>query len=66
MLDMLLSCLLYKTVNMKMPEAVIFPVVLHGFEISSVTLEEEHRMSVFENRVLRRMFGHKRDEVKGG
>jgi hypothetical protein len=40
-------------------------VVLHGCENSSLTLKEEHSLRVFENRVLRRIFGPKRDEVKG-
>jgi hypothetical protein len=39
-------------------------VVLYGCETWSLTLREEHRMRVFENRVLRRIFGPKRDEVK--
>jgi hypothetical protein len=38
---------------------------LYGCETWSVTLKEEHRLRVFENRVLRGMFGPKRDEVKG-
>jgi hypothetical protein len=42
-----------------------FPVFLYGCEILSLTLREEHRLSVFENRVLRRIFGPKRDEVTG-
>jgi hypothetical protein len=40
-------------------------VVLYGCEIWSLILKEEHRLRVFENRVLRRMFGPKRDEVTG-
>jgi hypothetical protein len=40
-------------------------VVLYGCETWSVTLKEEHRLRVFENRVLRRIFGPKRDEVVG-
>jgi hypothetical protein len=39
------------------------PVVLYGCETWSLTLREEHRLRVFENRVLRRIFGPKRDEV---
>jgi hypothetical protein len=39
------------------------PVVLYGYETWSLTLREEHRLRVFENRVLRRIFGPKRDEV---
>jgi hypothetical protein len=41
------------------------PVVLYGFESWSFTLREECRLRVFENRVLRRIFGPKRDEVTG-
>jgi hypothetical protein len=41
-------------------------VVLYGYETWSLTLREEHRLGVFENRVLRRIFGKKRDEVTGG
>jgi hypothetical protein len=39
-------------------------VVLYGYETWSLTLREEHRLKVFENRVLRRIFGPKRDKVK--
>jgi hypothetical protein len=41
------------------------PVVLYGCETWSLTLREKRRLSVFENRVLRRVFGPKRDEVTG-
>jgi hypothetical protein len=41
-------------------------VDLYGCETWSLTLREEHRQRVFENRVLRRVFGRKRDEVAGG
>jgi len=44
---------------------VILPVVLYGCETWSLTLREERRLRVFENRVLRRIFGSKRNEVKG-
>jgi hypothetical protein len=40
-------------------------VVLYGCETWSLTLREEHRLRAFENRVLRRIFGPKRDEVTG-
>jgi hypothetical protein len=40
-------------------------VVLYGCETWSLILREEHRLTVFENRVLRRIFGLKRDEVTG-
>jgi hypothetical protein len=41
-------------------------MALYGCETWSLTLREEHRLSVFENRVLRRIFGPKRGEVRGG
>jgi hypothetical protein len=41
-------------------------VILYGCETWSLTLTEEHRLRVFENKVLRRIFGPKRDEVTGG
>ena len=44
---------------------MILPVVLYGYETWSLTLREERRLRVFENRVLRRLFGPKRDEVTG-
>jgi hypothetical protein len=44
-------------------KTIILPVVQNGCETWSLTLREEHRLSVFENRVLRRIFGPKRDEV---
>jgi PAS domain-containing protein len=45
---------------------VRLPVVLYGCETWSLTLREGRRLRVFENRVLRRIFGPKRDEVIGG
>ena len=50
---------------MKIYRTVILSVVLYGCEIRSLTLREERRLRVFENRVLRRVFGPKRDEVTG-
>jgi hypothetical protein len=44
----------------------LFTVVLYGCESWSLTLREERRLRVFENRVLRRIFGPKRDELIGG
>jgi hypothetical protein len=46
-------------------KTIILPVVLYGRETWSLTLRDEHRLRVFENRVLRRIFGPKRDEVTG-
>jgi hypothetical protein len=45
---------------------VSLPVVFHRFETRSLTLREEHKLRVFEDRVLRRIFGPKRNEVIGG
>jgi hypothetical protein len=47
------------------PMYIILPVVLYGCETWSLTLREEHRLRMFNNRVLTRTFGPKRDEVKG-
>jgi hypothetical protein len=46
-------------------KTIILPLVLYGCKTWSLTLREELRLRVFENRVLRRIFGPKRDEVKG-
>jgi hypothetical protein len=55
------SCLLSRDVRVKIYKTIILPVVLYGCETWSLTLREEHRLRVFENRILRRIF--KRDEV---
>jgi hypothetical protein len=57
------SPLLSKNLKIMIYETIILPVVLYGCDTWSLTLREEHR--VFENRVLRRIFGLKRDEVTG-
>jgi hypothetical protein len=59
------SRLLSRNVKVKIYKAIILPVVLYVCEIWSLTLREEHRLRVFDNRVLRRVFGPKRDEVTG-
>jgi hypothetical protein len=59
------SRLLYRNVKVKMYKTIILPVVLYGCETWSLTLREEHSLRVFENKVLRRIFGPKRDEVTG-
>jgi hypothetical protein len=46
--------------------AIILPVVLYGCETWSLNLREEHRLRVFENRVLRRIFELRMDEVREG
>jgi hypothetical protein len=57
--------LLSRNVKAKIYTTIILPVVLYGCETWSLTLSEKHRLRVFENRVLRRIFGPKRDEVTG-
>ena len=57
--------LLYKNLKIKIYRTIILPVVLYGCETWSLTLREERRLRVFENRVLRIVFGPKRDEVTG-
>jgi hypothetical protein len=55
---------LYKrNLEIKIYKTVIFPVVLYGCETWSLTLGEEHRLRVFENRVLRKIFGPKREKT---
>jgi hypothetical protein len=61
--SLLSSRLLSKNLKIRIYKTIILPVVLHGCENWSLTLREEHRLRVFENRVLRRIFGPKRDEV---
>jgi hypothetical protein len=62
---LLSSCLLSKNLRIRIHEIKILPLVLDGCETWSLTLWEEHRLREFENRVLRRIFGPKRDEVTG-
>ena len=57
--------LLYNYINIKICRTIILPVVLYGCETWSLTLREERRLRVFENRVLRSIFGPKRDGVTG-
>jgi hypothetical protein len=63
--NLLSSRLLSKNLRIGIYKTVILPVVLYGCETWSLTSREEHRLTVFENRVLRRIFGPKRDEVMG-
>jgi hypothetical protein len=64
--NLLFSRLLSKNIKVTIYKSIILPVVLYGCETWSLTLREEYRLRVFENRVLRRLFGPKRDEVTGG
>ena len=59
------SSLPFKNIKINIYRTIILPVVLYGCENWSLTLREERRLSVFENRVLRRIFGPQRDEVTG-
>jgi hypothetical protein len=63
--NLLSSRLLSKNLKIKIYRTIILPVDFHGCETWSLTLREEGRLGLFENRVLRRVFGPKRDEVTG-
>jgi hypothetical protein len=57
--------LLSKNLTIRIYKTIILPVVLYRCETWSLTLREEHVLGAFENRMLRRIFGPKRDEVTG-
>jgi hypothetical protein len=57
--------LLFKNIKIEIHKIIILPVVLYGCETWSLTLKEERGLRVFENGVLRGIFGPKRDEVTG-
>jgi len=63
--DLLSTSMLSKNLKIKIYRTTILPVLLYGCETWSLTLREEHELRVFENRVLRKIFGPKRDEVAG-
>jgi len=63
--NLLSSSLLSKNLKIKIYRTVILPVVLYGYETWSLTLREERKPGVFENMVLRRIFGPRKDEVTG-
>jgi hypothetical protein len=60
--NFLSSRLISKNLKIKIYRTVVLPFILYGCETWSPTLREEHRLRVFENRVLRRLFGRKREE----
>ncbi|KAJ4445714.1 hypothetical protein ANN_12399 [Periplaneta americana] len=62
---LLSSSLLSKSLKVRIYKTVILPVVLYGCETWTLTLREEQRLRVFENKVLRKISGAKRDEVTG-
>ena len=59
------SSLLSKYTKIKICRTVILPFLLYGFETWLLTLREEHRLRMFENRVLKRIFVPKKDKVTG-
>jgi len=59
------SCLLPTNTKFKVYRTIIFPVVFYVCETWSFTMGKKHRLRVFENRMLRKIFGTKRDEVMG-
>ena len=61
--NLLYSILKSENIKIKIHRIIIVPVVLYGCETWSLILREERRLRVFENMVLRRIFGRKRDEV---
>ena len=65
MQNLLSSRLLSKNLKIRIYRTIILPVVLYGCETWSLTLREERRLRVFENGVLRKVFGPKRDELTG-
>ena len=65
MQNLLSSCLLSENLKIKIYRNIILRFVLYGCETWSLTLREEHRLRVFESRVLRSIFGPKRDGVTG-
>ena len=65
MQNLLFSSLLSKNLKIKIYRTIILSVVLYGFESWSVRMREERSLRVFENMVLRRIFGPKSDKVTG-
>jgi hypothetical protein len=63
--NLLSSRLLSKNLKIKIYRTIILSMVLYGCETWSLTLKEERSLRVFENRVLRKVFGPKKDEVTG-
>ena len=61
--NLLSSSLMSKNLKIKIYRITLLPVVLYGWETRSLTLREKRRLRVFEHRVLKRIFGPKRDEV---
>jgi hypothetical protein len=63
--NLLSSCLLSRNVNVETYKTIILPLVLYRCETWSLTLRKKHRLRMFENGVLRRIFGPKKDKLTG-
>jgi len=63
--NILSSSSLSKNLKIKIYRTIMLPAVLYGCETWSLTLREERRLRVFENRVSRRIFGYRKDKVTG-
>jgi hypothetical protein len=63
--NLLSSCLLCKNIKIRIYKIIILSLILYGCKTWSLILWEKHRLRLFENRVLRRIFGPKRDEMAG-
>jgi hypothetical protein len=63
--NLLSSCLLSRNIRIRIYKTIILPLVLKGCETWALALREEHRLRVFEDRLLRKIFGPKRNEVTG-
>jgi hypothetical protein len=59
------SRFLSKNLKIKIHKGIILAVVLYGYDTWFLTLKEEHRVTVYDNRMLRRIFWPKREEVAG-
>jgi hypothetical protein len=64
--NLVYSCLLSKNVEVRIYKTIMLPVVLYGCGTWYLTVKEEHKLRVFENRVLGSIFGPKKDGVIGG
>jgi hypothetical protein len=63
--SLLSSFVMSRNIKVKICKAIILPGVLYGYETWFLSLREENRLRVFENRILRRIFGPKGDDVMG-
>jgi hypothetical protein len=63
--EFLSSTFISENIKIKIRRTIILPAVLYGCETWCLALKDEHRQRIFKNRVLRKIFGPKRDEVTG-